>query len=153
LIYDVDEWHYCVANMPGAVARALTCARRRRYRSCCPLAQNKGWRQAWYERNASAERLNVHAGQRLHTQWAGAEIDVLSPNALRAGEKARLLWAALFILDDYFRAARMLVKVLPARRACAIGWNVCFCFFLTDDAAHQHKHDECDQEDDDRHDG
>jgi hypothetical protein len=51
------------------------------------------------------------------------------PVCAKLVEKARLLWAFLIHFDDCFRAARMLVKVLPASGSLRLGWNVCFCFF------------------------
>jgi len=55
--------HYCVANMPGAVARTSTYALNN---VTLPLAldiANKGWRQALRDDPHLAEGLNVHAGK------------------------------------------------------------------------------------------
>lgn len=64
--------HYCVANMPGAVARTSTKALNR---ATLPFAQaiaGKGWRQALSQDPHLLAGLNVHAGKVTHPAVAAA---------------------------------------------------------------------------------
>ncbi|MBY6058420.1 alanine dehydrogenase [Leisingera daeponensis] len=80
-IYEVDGiMHYCVANMPGAVARTSTQALGNATLPFMLNLANKGWRQACEDDPHLLNGLNVHAGQL--TYYAVGEalgIDVLSP--------------------------------------------------------------------------
>lgn len=63
-IYDVDGiLHYCVANMPGAVARSSTQALSNATQPFLLALANKGWRQACADDPHLAAGLNVHDGQ------------------------------------------------------------------------------------------
>lgn len=62
--YIVDEVvHYCVANMPGAVARTSTFALNNATLPFTLALANKGWKQACQDDPHLAAGLNVHAGQ------------------------------------------------------------------------------------------
>jgi alanine dehydrogenase len=80
-IYEVDGiMHYCVANMPGAVARTSTIALGNATMPYMLALANKGWKQACTDDPHLLNGLNVHAGQL--TYYAVGEalgIDVLSP--------------------------------------------------------------------------
>lgn len=63
-IYDVDGiMHYCVANMPGAVARTSTIALGNATMPFMLALANKGWKQACADDVHLLNGLNVHAGQ------------------------------------------------------------------------------------------
>lgn len=63
-IYEVDGIvHYCVANMPGAVARSATIALGNATMPFMLALANKGWRQACADDAHLAAGLNTHAGQ------------------------------------------------------------------------------------------
>ncbi|KPQ07781.1 MAG: alanine dehydrogenase Ald [Rhodobacteraceae bacterium HLUCCA12] len=63
-IYDVDGvMHYCVANMPGAVARTSTQALGNATLPFLLALANKGWRLACSEDENLLNGLNVHAGR------------------------------------------------------------------------------------------
>ena len=63
-IYEVDGIvHYCVANMPGAVARTATQALGNATLPFLLALAGKGWRQACAEDTHLLAGLNVHAGQ------------------------------------------------------------------------------------------
>ncbi|MCB1406607.1 MAG: alanine dehydrogenase [Rhodobacteraceae bacterium] len=63
-IYEVDGvMHYCVANMPGAVARTSTQALGNATLPFMMALANKGWRLACAEDQHLLNGLNVHAGQ------------------------------------------------------------------------------------------
>lgn len=63
-IYDVDGiMHYCVANMPGAVARTSTIALGNATMPFLIALANKGWKQACADDKHLLNGLNVHAGQ------------------------------------------------------------------------------------------
>jgi alanine dehydrogenase len=63
-VYDVDGiMHYCVANMPGAVARTSTIALGNATMPFMLNLANKGWRQACKDDPHLKAGLNVHAGQ------------------------------------------------------------------------------------------
>jgi len=86
-IYDVDGiMHYCVANMPGAVARTSTIALSNATMPFMLALADKGWRQACEDDAHLLNGLNVHAGQLTYYAVGKAlGIDVLSPQlALKA---------------------------------------------------------------------
>jgi alanine dehydrogenase len=63
-IYDVDGiMHYCVANMPGAVARTSTIALGNATMPFMLALANKGWKKACADDAHLLAGLNVHAGQ------------------------------------------------------------------------------------------
>lgn len=63
-IYEVDGiMHYCVANMPGAVARTSTLALGNATLPFMLALADKGWRQACADDPHLKAGLNVHAGQ------------------------------------------------------------------------------------------
>ncbi|MCP1169461.1 alanine dehydrogenase [Limimaricola litoreus] len=63
-IYEVDGiMHYCVANMPGAVARTSTLALGNATMPFVLAIAGKGWKQACLDDAHLAEGLNVHQGQ------------------------------------------------------------------------------------------
>lgn len=64
--------HYCVANMPGAVARTSTFALNNATLPYVLALANKGWRQALAEDAGLAQGLNVHGGQIVHPAVAAA---------------------------------------------------------------------------------
>lgn len=80
-IFEVDGiMHYCVANMPGAVARTSTIALGNATMPFMLALADKGWKQACTDDRHLLAGLNVHAGQL--TYYAVGEalgIDVLSP--------------------------------------------------------------------------
>jgi len=80
-IYDVDGiMHYCVANMPGAVARTSTIALGNATMPFMLALANKGWRQACEDDPHLLAGLNVHAGRLTYYAVGKAlGIDVLSP--------------------------------------------------------------------------
>ncbi len=55
--------HYCVANMPGAVARTSTFALNNATLGFTLALADKGWQRALRDDHHLAEGLNVHAGQ------------------------------------------------------------------------------------------
>lgn len=62
-IYEVDGiMHYCVANMPGAVARTSTIALGNATMPFMIALANKGWRQACHDDRHLMHGLNTHAG-------------------------------------------------------------------------------------------
>lgn len=81
-IYDVDGiMHYCVANMPGAVARTSTIALGNATMPFMLALANKGWRQACIDDPHLLNGLNVHAGQLTYYAVGKAlGIDVVSPS-------------------------------------------------------------------------
>jgi alanine dehydrogenase len=63
-IYDVDGiMHYCVANMPGAVARTSTIALGNATMPFLLALADKGWKKACHDDPHLLAGLNVHAGQ------------------------------------------------------------------------------------------
>lgn len=80
-IYEVDGIvHYCVANMPGAVARTSTIALGNATMPFMLDLANKGWRQACEDDPHLLAGLNVHAGQLTYYAVGKAlGLDVLSP--------------------------------------------------------------------------
>jgi alanine dehydrogenase len=86
-IYEVDGiMHYCVANMPGAVARTSTLALGNATMPFLLALADKGWRQACTDDPHLLNGLNVHAGHLTYAAVGRAlGIDVLSPRlALKA---------------------------------------------------------------------
>jgi alanine dehydrogenase len=86
-IYEVDGiMHYCVANMPGAVARTSTIALGNATMPFLLALADKGWRQACTDDPHLLNGLNVHAGHLTYAAVGMAlGIDVLSPRlALKA---------------------------------------------------------------------
>ncbi|GAA6164400.1 alanine dehydrogenase [Pelagimonas sp. KU-00592-HH] len=81
-IYEVDGiMHYCVANMPGAVARTSTQALGNATLPFMLNLANKGWKQACADDPHLLNGLNVHAGKL--TYYAVGEalgLDVISPS-------------------------------------------------------------------------
>jgi len=55
--------HYCVANMPGAVARTSTLALGNATLPFMIALANKGWKKACADDKHLLNGLNVHAGQ------------------------------------------------------------------------------------------
>ena len=80
-IYEVDGiMHYCVANMPGAVARTSTIALGNATLPFLLALADKGWRQACEDDPHLLNGLNVHAGHLTYFAVGKAlGIDVLSP--------------------------------------------------------------------------
>ncbi len=63
-IYEVDGiMHYCVANMPGAVARTSTLALGNATMPFMLALANKGWKRACADDPHLLAGLNIHAGQ------------------------------------------------------------------------------------------
>lgn len=86
-IYEVDGiMHYCVANMPGAVARTSTIALGNATMPFMLALADKGWQQACEDDPHLLAGLNVHAGHLTYFAVGKAlGIDVLSPQlALKA---------------------------------------------------------------------
>ena len=81
-IYDVDGIiHYCVANMPGAVARTSTIALGNATMPYMLALADKGWRQACTDDQHLLAGLNVHAGKLTYYAVGKAlGIDVISPS-------------------------------------------------------------------------
>ncbi|MEM9577295.1 MAG: alanine dehydrogenase [Pseudomonadota bacterium] len=81
-IYNVDGiMHYCVANMPGAVARTSTIALGNATMPFMLALADKGWRQACIDDPHLMNGLNVHAGQLTYYAVGKAlGIDVVSPS-------------------------------------------------------------------------
>ena len=81
-VYEVDGvMHYCVANMPGAVARTSTIALGNATMPCMLALADKGWRKACEEDPHLLEGLNAHAGK-LTNLAAGTAlgIDAIAPS-------------------------------------------------------------------------
>jgi len=80
-IYEVDGiMHYCVANMPGAVARTSTIALGNATMPYLLSLADKGWRQACEDDEHLLAGLNTHAGHLTYYAVGKAlGIDVLSP--------------------------------------------------------------------------
>jgi len=83
-IYDVDGiMHYCVANMPGAVARTSTIALGNATMPFMLALADKGWKQACLDDPHLLNGLNVHAGQLTYYAVGKAlGIDVVSPQVV-----------------------------------------------------------------------
>ncbi|MGP6088202.1 alanine dehydrogenase [Antarctobacter jejuensis] len=80
-IYEVDGiMHYCVANMPGAVARTSTIALGNATMPFMLALADKGWRQACTDDPHLMNGLNVHAGKLTYYAVGKAlGMDVTSP--------------------------------------------------------------------------
>ncbi len=81
-IYEVDGiMHYCVANMPGAVARTSTIALGNATMPFMIALADKGWRQACEDDEHLLAGLNTHAGKLTYYAVGKAlGIDVMSPS-------------------------------------------------------------------------
>jgi alanine dehydrogenase len=64
--------HYCVANMPGAVARTSTVALNNATLPFVLALADKGYRRALYEDRHLRDGLNIHAGAYAHKEVAMA---------------------------------------------------------------------------------
>jgi alanine dehydrogenase len=80
-IYEVDGIvHYCVANMPGAVARTATIALGNATMPHVLALADKGWRDACTDDPHLLAGLNTHAGHlTYHAVGRALGIDVLAP--------------------------------------------------------------------------
>lgn len=80
-IYEVDGVvHYCVANMPGAVARTSTLALGNATMPFMLALADKGWQQACADDPHLLEGLNTHAGKLTnYAVGVALGIDVISP--------------------------------------------------------------------------
>lgn len=80
-IYEVDGiMHYCVANMPGAVARTSTIALGNATMPFLLALADKGWRQACEDDPHLLAGLNVHSGHLTYYAVGKAlGLNVLSP--------------------------------------------------------------------------
>ena len=80
-IYEVDGiMHYCVANMPGAVARTSTLALGNATMPFMLALANKGWKKACAEDKHLLNGLNVHAGKLTYAAVGAAlNLPVISP--------------------------------------------------------------------------
>ncbi|WP_295313645.1 alanine dehydrogenase [Roseobacter sp.] len=81
-VYEVDGiMHYCVANMPGAVARTSTIALGNATMPFMLALADKGWKQACLDDPHLLDGLNIHAGQLTYFAVGKAlGIDVVSPS-------------------------------------------------------------------------
>ena len=81
-VYEVDGiMHYCVANMPGAVARTSTIALGNATMPFMLALADKGWRKACQDDPHLLNGLNVHAGQLTYFAVGKAlGLDVVSPS-------------------------------------------------------------------------
>jgi len=86
-VYEVDGiMHYCVANMPGAVARTSTIALGNATMPFMLALADKGWRQACIDDPHLMAGLNVHAGQLTYYAVGKAlGIDVVAPSLVLRG--------------------------------------------------------------------
>ncbi|GHE03369.1 alanine dehydrogenase [Defluviimonas sp. 20V17] len=89
-IYEVDGiMHYCVANMPGAVARTSTIALGNATMPFMMALANKGWRKACAEDRHLMAGLNVHEGKLTYEAVGRAlNLPVVDPAALLADLRA-----------------------------------------------------------------
>ncbi|MFP7674325.1 alanine dehydrogenase [Marivita sp. S0852] len=80
-IYEVDGiMHYCVANMPGAVARTSTIALGHATMPFMLAIADKGWKQACEDDPHLLNGLNIHAGKLTYFAVGKAlGLDVTSP--------------------------------------------------------------------------
>lgn len=75
--------HYCVANMPGAVARTSTLALTNATLSFIGALADKGWKMALADDGHFQRGLNVHAGEVTHPAVADAfGLESIDPFAL-----------------------------------------------------------------------
>lgn len=81
-IYNVDGiMHYCVANMPGAVARTATIGLGNATMPFMLALADKGWKQACEDDPHLLDGLNVHAGNlTCYAVGKALGIDVMSPS-------------------------------------------------------------------------
>jgi len=87
-VYEVDGiMHYCVANMPGAVARTSTIALGNATMPFMLALANKGWAKACADDHHLMNGLNVHAGQ-LTYQAVGTALGLPSVAASEVVEAA-----------------------------------------------------------------
>ncbi|MBF9057759.1 alanine dehydrogenase [Rhodobacterales bacterium HKCCSP123] len=86
-IYEVDGVvHYCVANMPGAVARSSTIALGNATMPFMVALADKGWRQACLDDPHLLAGLNTHEGRLTNYAVGRAlEIDVTAPSVIVKG--------------------------------------------------------------------
>jgi len=78
--------HYCVTNMPGAVARTSTFALNNATLPFCVALAEKGWRKALAEDAHLRNGLNVHAGRITHAAVArDLGLEYLAPDQAIAG--------------------------------------------------------------------
>jgi alanine dehydrogenase len=86
-IYEVDGiMHYCVANMPGAVARTATIALGNATMPFMLALADKGWQQACADDPHLLNGLNVHAGKLTYYAVGKAlGLDVTSPQLVIKG--------------------------------------------------------------------
>ncbi|MGB3248932.1 MAG: NAD(P)-dependent oxidoreductase, partial [Tabrizicola sp.] len=83
-IYEVDGvMHYCVANMPGAVARTSTQALGNATMPFMLALANKGWKQACADDRHLLNGLNVHAGK-LTYEAVGVALNLPAISAAEA---------------------------------------------------------------------
>ncbi len=80
-VYEVDGiMHYCVANMPGAVARTATIALGNATMPFMLALANKGWRKACQDDVHLLAGLNVHAGHLTYAAVGAAlDLEVMEP--------------------------------------------------------------------------
>ena len=85
-IYEVDGIiHYCVANMPGAVARTSTLALGNATMPFMLALADKGWKRACADDPHLLAGLNIHAGQLTYAAIGEAlGIDTVDPRTLVA---------------------------------------------------------------------
>lgn len=83
-IYEVDGiMHYCVANMPGAVARTSTLALGNATMPFMLALADKGWKRACADDPHLLAGLNVHAGQLTYAAVGEAlGIETVDPKSL-----------------------------------------------------------------------
>ena len=81
-VYEVDGiMHYCVANMPGAVARTATQALTNATSPFVIALADKGWMQACADDPHLLSGLNIHAGQETYTAVGEAlGLPTVAPN-------------------------------------------------------------------------
>ena len=81
-VYEVDGiMHYCVANMPGAVARTATQALTNATSPFVIALADKGWMQACADDPHLLNGLNIHAGQVTYTAVGEAlGLPTVAPN-------------------------------------------------------------------------
>ena len=81
-IYEVDGiMHYCVANMPGAVARTSTIALGNATMPFMVALANKGWKKACTDDPHLMNGLNTHAGKLTYAAVGEAlGLDFISPS-------------------------------------------------------------------------
>ncbi|OOY24416.1 alanine dehydrogenase [Thioclava sediminum] len=84
-IYEVEGvMHYCVANMPGAVARTATLALSNATQPFLLALAGKGWERACAEDPHLAAGLNVHAGKVTYKAVAEAlDLPLDAPDAVK----------------------------------------------------------------------